>query len=72
MKKKKRLTLVVMCWVQLKTIWKCKNMLMNRVVQGCGIPFLEVSATTTPDKQCITSEGNALLMTHICHTTCRK
>ena len=72
MKKKKRLTLVVMCWVQLKRIWKCKNMIMNRLVQGCGISFLEVSATTAPDKYCITSEGYALLMTHKCHTTCKK
>jgi hypothetical protein len=61
-----------MCWVELKTIWKCENIFMNRVVQGFGIPFLEVSATTTPDEQCITSEGYALLMTHKCDTTCKK
>lgn len=59
-----------MCWIELKAIWKRKNLTMDRVVQGFGISFLEIGATTAPDKQRITSEGYALFMTHICHTTC--
>jgi hypothetical protein len=61
-----------MCWVELKAIWKCKNLVMDRLVEGFGISFLEVSATTTPDEQCIASEGYALLVTHKCHTTCEQ
>jgi hypothetical protein len=45
---------------------------MDRIVEGFGISFLEVSATTASDKQCITSEGYALLVTHECHTTCEQ
>jgi hypothetical protein len=39
-----------MCWIELKGIWKCENLSMDRVVQGFGISLLEVGATTTPDE----------------------
>jgi hypothetical protein len=39
-----------MCRIELKAFWKRKNLIVDRVVQGFGISFLEVGATTAPDE----------------------